>query len=212
LSVTHALRRTANDFAKSLTELLNGTVCDGARVSAYTWADGRVTVGTALNRMGRSNPVPLRAKGGVRPWLSVYARVFLDSDRHLAIHQSVYSLTCGATGGAEIFHYDFDRNKADYAEAHLQISGCNDALTDLLVDSGRPKAGLERLHLPVGGRRFRPSVEDIVEFLIDERLVEAKPDARDVLHRSRGRYHQIQLRAAVRSRPDIAADALPVSR
>lgn len=164
-------------------------------------------MGTALDRAGRARPVQLRALGRVSPWLSVFARVYLDSEGHLTVHQSVYSLTAGPTGSSDILHYDFDRKKTDYAEAHLQFSGFNDALTDLLIDAGRPKVGIERLHLPVGGRRFRPSVEDVVEFLIDERLVDAKPDARAVLERSRTKYHHAQLRAAVRSQSDLSVDA-----
>jgi hypothetical protein len=56
--------------------------------------------------------------------------------------------------------------------------------------------------------RFRPAVEDILELLIDERLVRAKPDARTVLDRTREHYRLIQLRAAVRSHPHIAFDEL----
>ena len=64
------------------------------------------------------------------------------------------------------------------------------------------------LHLPVGGRRFRPSLEDLIEFCILEDLVTPRRDWQDELNASRDRFRIQQLKAAVRRNPDEAADVL----
>lgn len=67
---------------------------------------------------------------------------------------------------------------------------------------------LHRFHLPVGGRRFRPSVEDVIEFLAVEGLVEARPGWQDVVEVERAEFHRVQLLAAIRRDPETARQAL----
>ena len=66
-----------------------------------------------------------------------------------------------------------------------------------------------RLHLPVGGRRFRPCLEDIIEFCIVERLVKPRHETwRDMLDVKRNQFYRRQLQAAVRQDPQAAVGAL----
>ncbi len=60
----------------------------------------------------------------------------------------------------------------------------------------------------MGGRRYRPSVEDVIEFLVVEGLVEAHDGWQDAVKVERDEFHQIQLRAAVRRAPEPAAEQL----
>jgi hypothetical protein len=82
----------------------------------------------------------------------------------------------------------------------------------LLKAVGRPKDDLSKIHLPVGGRRFRPALEDVLEALIDERIVSGSPIWRDVLNESRDEFRRRQLKAAIRREPDVAAAALRALR
>jgi hypothetical protein len=55
---------------------------------------------------------------------------------------------------------------------------------------------------------FRPTVEDVIEFLVVERIAEARDGWDRTLNASRERFHRRQLHAAVRRYPDIAAEQL----
>jgi hypothetical protein len=73
-----------------------------------------------------------------------------------------------------------------------------------------PGAGweLSRLHLPVGGRRYRPTLEDVIEFLVTEKLAEPRDGWRAVVDAQRCHWETIQLKAAVRRNPQAAAEVL----
>jgi hypothetical protein len=108
-----------------------------------------------------------------------------------------------------LLHYDYERHKSDgYPEAHLQVCADPHGWPELCQASRGHDRPFERLHLPVGGRRYRPGLEDLVEFLITEEIAEGRPDAQKVIDESRGRFLEKQLRAAIRRRPDVALDVL----
>ena len=95
-----------------------------------------------------------------------------------------------------------------YPEAHFHLHGESDALRRVLLLCGRTKNKPDDLHIPVGGRRFRPCLEDVIEFCVLERLVTPRERWQAVLNDSRGRYYEKQLEAAVRQDPSRAADVL----
>jgi len=64
------------------------------------------------------------------------------------------------------------------------------------------------LHLPVGGRRFRPTLEDLIEFLITERLVKGKQGWQQALGASRNQFSVKQMRALIRRFPTDAEAAV----
>lgn len=70
------------------------------------------------------------------------------------------------------------------------------------------KANLQRLHLPVGGKRFRPCVEDIIEFLITDLSVDGKPGWEDRVEIGRQRWYGYQLGAAMRKYEDVAVQIM----
>jgi hypothetical protein len=92
-----------------------------------------------------------------------------------------------------------ERDKADgYPDAHLQIDATSElfsTLNDPRCDTGR---SLAQLHFPVGGKRFRPCLEDIIEFLIVERLVLARDGYEKVIEAGREGFRKNQLMAAMR--------------
>jgi hypothetical protein len=69
-----------------------------------------------------------------------------------------------------LLHYDYERDKPDgYPEAHLQICAESADWASACPKIG-PTRALDRLHFPVGGRKYRPTLEDLVEFLVIEKL------------------------------------------
>ncbi|GAA4251434.1 hypothetical protein GCM10022255_044060 [Dactylosporangium darangshiense] len=203
------LGRASATFAESITTLLNSTVADGASVRTAASAGAYSLVATDARRNApNGGPIHLRSAGRASLWIDLKAFLFEDEAGYLTIQKSTWSVLSGPGKHDVILHYDYERGKEGYPEAHLQLFCEQPDLQAYLEAVGRKRSRMQHLHLPVGGRRFRPALEDLIEFLIDERLVEAKPNSKQTLERSRAAYQDIQLLAAVRRRPDKAAQGL----
>jgi hypothetical protein len=135
-------------------------------------------------------------------WLDVSFRLQMDQwDQYLTVRSSFVGVFPTEQGKHGLFHYDYERDKADdYPDAHLQVAGQDEAMAALLP--GKPCV---KLHFPVGGKRFRPCLEDVIEFLIREGLTEGKDGYKAVLDRGREKFRINQLRAAMRRSPDVVA-------
>ena len=60
----------------------------------------------------------------------------------------------------------------------------------------------------MGGKRFRPCVEDVVEFLIVERLADGREGWREAVDGGRDSFTRIQAGAVARRYPNQARAAL----
>jgi hypothetical protein len=204
----------AGQFAKELSDLLNHTVTDGVRLKSLLRPDGRsgwVGFGITQARpfLGEAIPIGWR---GARPrcWLYVAYTLHQDPGRYLTVTKSTYALRVSAdSSGPPLFHYDFNRDPTSvYPEAHVQVPGQSWVLGQLGDRFGR-QWELGQLHFPVGDRRFRPCLEDVVEFLIVEGFAEPRDSGwRDVLEEHREGFYRRQLGAAVRHDPETARQAL----
>lgn len=131
-----------------------------------------------------------------------------DSGEFLTTDRSTYTLRAD-DASTPIITYDFVREPPNrYPEAHIHVHGRSDALQRMLDSCGLRGRKPADLHIPVGGRRFRPCLEDIIEFCILEELVTPRNGWREALERGRRDYHDQQLRAAVRRFPTQAAEVL----
>lgn len=205
------LSKQAKTFAGELKDLLNGTVTDGISLSVMMDIWGRAVIGYRLGRDDlRGRAIDLTVTGSpARLRLRLHHTLVLDeSNEHLTTDKSTYTLVT-ADEDLAVLTYDYVRDPPNkYPEAHLHIDGEAQGLQRLLDVSDRAKNRPADLHLPVGGRRYRPSLEDLIEFCILEELVTPRPGWQSALEASRGRFHTQQLRAAVRRKPNEAASAL----
>lgn len=202
----------ARQFAALIQELLNRTVCNGAIItSTPTPGELRATIAPGLSKadplVGSFLPLTIDRKKP-KAWLALQYGCFLDENGYLTVDSSFCGIYADENGLACLCHYDYERDKPTYPEAHLQVHGNSDALTKMIQASGRKPVGLDRLHLPVGGRRYRPCLEDILEFLIVEGFVRGRGGWKEVLDKERDRFLEIQLRAAVRRHPEVARSVL----
>lgn len=141
-------------------------------------------------------------------WLDIGYRLRLDdSGEHLTVDASAFSVCAADDDSSCLCRFDYERGKSGYPEAHPQVYGESAALA---VWKGTPKTGrLERLHFPIGGRRYRPTLEDVVEFLIAEELAAPRDEQwPDVLRTEREEFQRIQLRAAIRRDPETVREVL----
>ncbi len=64
------------------------------------------------------------------------------------------------------------------------------------------------MHIPVGGTRYRPCLEDFLEMLLREFNFDACPGWEAAVRSGRRRWRLLQTRAVVRDSPDTAAAVL----
>jgi hypothetical protein len=222
---TDSLADQAADFSTRLTELLNGTVTTGARITSalIPSKDRRVSAvvapgaAKAAPSLPKRPEVPLstartsRVRARAPLWLRVSFRLVLDPEREwAAVHNSSFGLLVKGEPPRPALRIEFDREKkAPRAAAHVHVHGHSQDLGFAYGACGKTPRPLEKLHIPVGGRRFRPCLEDFIEFLGAEGLITGlHPGWQDVLDCSRREFYERQLRAAIRRDQQIAADAL----
>ncbi len=206
------LEAHARSFASDVSHLLNNTVTKGIRISAVLNRDtGDCWVGRNVTpkRLSPSTiPLTLGQKAP-RAFLYVGHVLQLDPEGvHLMNTQATFGLYLDEAGEQMLLHYDYLREPPNrYPEAHFQVNGESAGFVALGKRAGMDRP-LERLHFPVGGRRYRPTLEDLVEFLIVEGFVEAHAGWSEAVTFHRAKFHRLQLQAAVRRDPDAAREAL----
>lgn len=168
----------------------------------------RAVVGYRINRqsLDTRSAIPL-ALGKRRPraYLGLSYRLEADfAESFLMVTSSVLALFADEAMSHPLLHYDYERDKPGYPDAHLQV----DADPPAWAGIGPPGRPFGRAHLPVGGRRFRPTLEDVVEFVVTEGVAEGRDGWSKRVEAGRAVFHERQLRAAVRRDPAIARDAL----
>jgi len=126
----------------------------------------------------------------------------------LAVESSTYKLALDRDR-TPLLRVDYVRGANKAPCAHLQVHAHRGALTHLLSQAGHAKAhDMSALHLPLGGARFRPCLEDVLQFLVDECQVESVPGWRDAVLAGRARWRRRQARTVTRDFLEEAADVL----
>ncbi len=190
--------------------VLNTTICDGPTITAVVHpARPEVYVGHGLTKASLESQRfrVRRGTGKTWCWLNLSFRLSLDHEqKYLAVKSSFIGVYAEDNDPSCLCHFDYEREKPDYPEAHLQVFGDSPALA---AWAGRAQdRGLHRLHFPVGGRRYRPCLEDVIEFMVTEKLAVGRDGWQDVVEAGREDLRRQQLRAAVRNDPDTARQML----
>lgn len=145
----------------------------------------------------------------------VIVRYELTSDstgKFLAVERSKFELRVATSPG---IRFEYERGYTSAPCAHIHYSGVTGLLSPALMQNFQGKSGnprkkgrLEELHLPVGGRRFRPSLEEFLYFVIAECGFRGKPGWEPTLLRRRQEWLFKQTAAAARDYPEAAAKSL----
>lgn len=145
-----------------------------------------------------------------------------QANTYLAVESSAFAIHHHLTT-EPIVRYDFLRvPKGNVLSAHINMHTVSEALTRAMEDAGKSKRAEKRragaadgssmrpsqLHLPLGGPRFRPALEDVLEMLVVEFAIDRSPEWRTSLREGRSLWRDTQLRAAVADNPEAAVDAL----
>lgn len=141
--------------------------------------------------------------------LSVIYKLCVDSfSRYLAVEHSSFALKA-KLDRAPIIRWEYDREARSKPSSHVQITAHRGALSHILsrLNHDTPHS-IESLHLPMGGERFRPCLEDVVEFLIRDCGFPGAASWKSVVRDGRAKWRRIQTRVAVRDAPSLAVAQL----
>lgn len=208
VELTETIRAVSPDCSpfKALTSDIRG---DGNKVRLVQRPDTGIT----LNVAGR----PLLQ-------LTVEYHCTFDRDhRYLAVDKSQIQVRAVEVN-EPLFRYEYERHPTgnDFPTAHIHVHAHRDAFIYVMTEAGdatrRAKLRvrskkiptLSQLHFPVGGSRFRPCLEDVIEMLVQGFGIDHQPGPLEILRSGRERWRKMQLAAAVRDAPELAATALEV--
>lgn len=220
--MTDSLHQQAQQFAEELTATVQAVV--GPRCPAFTAAV--LEGGDAFSvRQEPREGVVLLVEGEPLLRLEVDFQCVLDGhDRFLAVEKSEIHVFVEPEGRQPLFRYEYVRRMSSTVPAaHIQFHGVHPDLEKLMVKGGtrtrrskkRRKGGqrimLSDLHFPVGGSRFRPCLEDVMEMLIEEFAIDTVQEvkaARAALAESREAWRRRQVATVVRDAPSEAVRVL----
>ncbi|HBX76266.1 MAG TPA: hypothetical protein DEG43_01340 [Acidimicrobiaceae bacterium] len=207
------LEDQARSFAAQTSVLLNKTVADGIRISSITTPAGYTVMGCGVtSKAPNPKPFVLGVSGKRCVWLYLQHSYDWDPEQvHLTMTRSTLSLYTSEEMADDqlVLGIDYIRNPANqYPGCHLHVSGSRDDLDLIYLGEDRDSRKLRDLHLPVGGRRFRPTLEDLIEFVVTEEMATPRDNWRDVLDEHRELWDAIQVKAAVRRHQESAAESL----
>lgn len=216
LTSHEAFRRAVQDFAGDVARAL-GALGEGQTPQMLVLLEDDAGF---VRPMGRGQVL----RSGDEDVLTLQSRFKVTrdgSESYLRVEESqVRVLPVG--GRRPVFRYEYERSKEARSQpaAHLQIHGTHSELVAMMHSAGRQGSrssevqgvpDITDLHFPVGGTRFRPCLEDVLEFLVHEFRLDVGHDrgtALAVLRQGRVRWREQQLRAAVRDAPWVAVEVL----
>jgi hypothetical protein len=220
---TTDLEEQATAFAKSLTDTVRALVPDCQPFKESLLTDRRPERERFWVRQDPPTGIPLCVDND--PILTLKVEYYCCLDRHdqyLAVDQANVHVFAGPEAKKEpLFRYEYVREGPDdVPAAHVHVHAHRDGLSHVLGRAGtetkRAKARAQApevphiadLHFPVGGHRFRPCLEDVLEMLVTELGVDRPEDAIQSLRQGREVWRRSQVRTVVRDAPDEAVAAL----
>lgn len=169
-----SLQDQARLFAQDLSDLLNGTVTDGIVISP-TILPGESNTALLGRGVTRNNltpqSIPLsRNRKKAKVYLTYTHWCGLDDDdTHLATLVSTMNLYASEeiSNKSLLMGIDYTRYPQNvFPRAHIHVAGERDDLDAIYLGSARKRRTLRQFHLPVGESRYRPTLEDLLEFVI----------------------------------------------
>jgi len=207
----------AREFAGKLTELTRGVLGkDSPRFHAVNM--GKHVRVAAISDDEKYVPIPVKINDEVRLHLLVEHFCCWDGKTEfLATDKSLVKLHYAGVP-EPLLRWEYVRTWQNPPGAHVQVHAHRDEMAYLLrlAENGRPRAGLRRdrmprlseMHVPVGGHRMRPCLEDVLLFLYREFHIDTEPGWRDVVAKHLAEWRLVQLKSAVRDAPEAAVEVL----
>lgn len=205
----------ATQFAAALRQMLEGSVTHSANLrieEVESPEDTERSQGAIVEPAHPKQCVPLATMRDkeVGLFLRLSFTVRLDDEReYMAVEASMFGLCINEQTGACPIRVEYERAKQRKRPAHLHIDGHSAGFGFAYGRLDRKVKPLHKMHVPLGHRRYRPSVEDFILFLAEEGLLpDRQPQWERVIEEHRSLYERRQLKAAVRRDQEAAAEQL----
>lgn len=198
---------TATEFAETASRFL-AECFSGAPPLEITRIGSHVRL-TPAGQTEKRGGIPLLVEGQRLAWLRIDVRCRLDvTSEFLAIDRSKIWIVA-EVDSTPLVRFEFLYDADWVPHSHIQVHGERGALSHLLSQTGHAEPhNMAALHLPTGGSRFRPNLEDVVQFLVTDCGFDRLDTWRKAVERERSEWRRIQTRAASRALPEEAASAL----
>lgn len=200
----------ADEVQTTLRSVLPGTI---DVVSVTTPKSNRYWV--RPDNAALSNRIPLYVDSEHLADLTV--EMYLGMDRHDQYLKTVLSKMAvhSTLDRQPLIRLEFDAGMHTAPIVHWHVHAERGALSHLLARSHAVRPGqvvaphqMSSLHIPVGGERFRPCLEDLLQFLIEECGIDSLPSWRDAVNSGRERWRRRQIRTVARDAPAEVASVL----
>ncbi|GAB3169508.1 hypothetical protein GCM10027059_34540 [Myceligenerans halotolerans] len=210
---TSDLERKSQEFAGEIGELIKNTIGVNRQIVAGELGDRFAVRPGGQNAAVRS--IPLKVAGTHLADLSFTLFQTLDrSGEHLKTVRSDIAVL-STLDRTPLLRLEYLADMRKDPVAHWQVHAERGAFSHLLTMANANNSRLVRrphdlstVHLPVGGERFRPCLEDVLEMLIRDCGVDHVASWEDAIRDGRQRWRIRQLRAAVRDLQSEAAEVL----
>lgn len=220
--ITELEERSAS-FATQLTELFSSCLAAAPQFDVVGVGDtGQVRIGPAPFNIdsgpsGGFSYVPLLRDGELetapRMMLKIeFSMVMDDEEEHLTVQRSTYGLFVQPNPGRgprPVYRIEYDRNARNKPPAHVHFHAESLEFGWIYGSAGQPMPRMDEIHFPVGGSRFRPTVEEMLQFLDREGIYSDWKDGwQTAVETSLREWEERQVRATVRRHRDIAVEQL----
>jgi hypothetical protein len=196
-----------HQFAEKISTLLSRSL-PGAPQVEITQVGHRARI-TPAGQTERSGGVPLFANGEIYARLRIDYLCWLDVTRQFLAVDASKIWILAEVDRTPIFRFEYLYDAEWVPHSHIQVHGQRGALSHLLSKTGhKVPHDMSALHLPTGGARFRPDLEDVIQFLIVDCKFDALDGWRDAVDEARAAWRAIQTRAVTRAMAAEAAQQL----
>ena len=217
------LQQLTEDFAAQLHSLLSQVLSEDAKYSIKPRPPRQKNPRSALrltnlNDNGKEGfPLVRTCDNPASPSLLIRSSYTLELDKssnYLQIETSTLGLWSNTFKGQKrprpLIRIEYDREKRMFAPAHVHFHAHSSELGWIYGSSNQKMNRPQSIHFPVGGRRFRPTLEDFLLFLDQEKIFTNWKDEnyKELIENSRSKWEKIQARTTVRWLPQEAAETL----
>lgn len=208
--VDPALKTHASDFATSLNTTLEDVL--GQAGDPYLIIQAKDNHVVVISQDPKGIQLYVQSQPVYRLRVD-YRCTWNSTEQFLAIHKSTYQLAIDDYP-EPVLRFDFVKDAQNVPISHINIHshhpGLQKAMASAKPNSRANKAGddTSKLHIPTGGLRFRPTLEDVLEMLVREFNVDTVATWKRSIKQGRKTFRDAQLAAAVGDNPGVAVSAL----
>jgi hypothetical protein len=211
--MTSSLADRSRAFAGEVADLLERTIGCPFSIVSVRMRDGEKYVVRPGDNEGRPTRIPLYVGGEHLADLELVMYQMLDrAGEYLKTSRTDFRVF-STIDRTPLLRLEYDSEARVVPSAHWQFHAERGAFVHLLTIASRTRpvrgpGDLSKLHLPVGGERFRPGLEDLLELLIRDCGIDGAEGREEAVKQGRKRWRLRQLRSAVRDQQEEVAGLL----